>query len=478
MRKTTIVPLLLLACLAISVLPMTRIVRSSSHVYLSRDVSPYKEQLVDTTAGLEATYRSRWGWWIDMVDADLVTNNGQGIYVAVLDTGLLSNYLDYFPADMVDIKEEWGKGFSYKETWDPAINDYAETWDPDRGFITNAQGSGHGTHVTSIITGFRPSATSLNWYKGVAPKVTIIPVLVLDTWWLDCPDPTYPGYHDGKVLWKGGSYEMVAAGIDYIADLAEEHGIKIIISMSLGGAVPGGIEEVAINYAISKGVIVVASAGNNGEFGMGWPGAYPQVISAAACGWTDYWYYYYVSGGYWWEGQGAYPGLDVPEKLNTKDHLGNNWQTFLEDFSSRPNPNYVYGTFQTSQSKKDLDVCAPGQAIIGPYKPYISWNTQTLKWVNPVIGTYLVWGTSQAAPHVAGIAALVAQSYPDLSQSSMEWILKKAAGQCPLPSDGAGCYDLAPYWYDFYWNDHDYGNGLLQAPAALKWADTYNNMIG
>ena len=59
-----------------------------------------------------------WGsvdWWeipegtvpfnVDMIDAEDLWNDGEGIYVAVLDTGLLTNYLDFFPEDMVDIKE-------------------------------------------------------------------------------------------------------------------------------------------------------------------------------------------------------------------------------------------------------------------------------------------------------------------------------------------------------------------------------------
>jgi hypothetical protein len=44
------------------------------------------------------------------------------------------------------------------------------------------------------------------------------------------------------------------------------------------------VEKAAVDYAIASGVIVVASAGNEGEDGMGYPGAYAPVISVAAVG--------------------------------------------------------------------------------------------------------------------------------------------------------------------------------------------------
>jgi hypothetical protein len=44
------------------------------------------------------------------------------------------------------------------------------------------------------------------------------------------------------------------------------------------------VEKAAIDRAIANGVIVVASAGNEGDAGMGFPGAYAPVISAAAAG--------------------------------------------------------------------------------------------------------------------------------------------------------------------------------------------------
>jgi subtilisin family serine protease len=383
-------------------------------------------------------------FWVDMVDSNKVNNDGEGVYIAVLDTGLLDfgGIWQYFFAG-ANIADGLGKGFSHDIYWDPILEEIViGPLDPTRGFLTkDFEGSGHGTHVVSTIVGYRFStATADFWVEGVAPKATIIPVLVLDAW--EIPTPY------GTEYWGGGTNEMVAAGIEYVGDLASELDGPVIISMSLGGPSPSPLIEDAIDYAIGEGVIVVASAGNNGYAGMGWPGAYPQVISCALAGWTEQ--FLEIPGTRWW----VYN--DVPERFNTPDYWGNNWHLFLDDISSRPNKDLGQKSFH-------LDVATPGAAIVGPYKSYFAYN----------MGYYYLWGTSMSAPHVSGMAALVLQTYPAVTQALMEKILKVAASGLPLPSDGSWAYDPWYGVYHFEWFGIDWGSGFLQADAALKKAKVF-----
>ena len=429
MKKIAI--LLILALLVFAAVPMVTSNEAPS-LTIPFDVSVYREELafeLDTESMIASDGLPEvTPFNLDMIDAD-VSEDGEGVYVAVLDTGLLEMWPYFFY--QANIAWWLGKGFSHDIYWDDDIQDIVVgPLDDTRGFITKPfEGSGHGTHVTSTIVGY--NLQSALWVRGVAPKATIIPVLVLDAWLVPTPY--------GTLFFRGGTDEMVSAGIYYVADLAEGLDGPVIISMSLGGDSPSPMIEEAIDYAITKGVIVVVAAGNAGYAGMDWPGAYPQVISCAMAGWTGQ----FMASGWWL--------ADVPEKFNTPDFWGNNWQLFLDYLSSRPNKDL-------KQKSWYLDVSAPGCAVVGPHKPYLS----------NAIGYYYAWGTSMATPHVSGIAALVLQSYPETCQEEMEAFLLGGAAGLPLPSDGSWAYDYWDIPYYFEWYGKDWGKGFIQADTVFQ----------
>lgn len=324
--------------------------------------------------------------------------DGQGVYVAVLDTGLLDSWRQYFPEERVATQYAICFGGGGGEMG--YVSTQPNKWEHDQ--------NSHGTHVTSTIIGYSLFGIPVN---GVAPKVTIIPVKVLNQ----------SGF---------GWSSVVAKGITYVADLKAGPlaGHPVVINMSLGGPELDVVEKAAIDYAISKGVIIVASAGNDGEAGMGYPGAYPPVISVAACGWVGEWYPRGNLG--WWY------NLDVPEKTKRG-------QFYITDFSSRE----LVG--------QDLDVAAPGSWVVGPYQLQSGW-----------ISYYFLGGTSMAAPHVTGIVALMAQKNPSLTAAQAEAILEQSAR--PLPAGCCTVYTPDGSTATYCWDANSTGAGLVDAMAALN----------
>ena len=326
--------------------------------------------------------------------ARAVPYTGEGVYVGVIDTGLLDSWRQYFPQER--IAEQYGIAFGGGGGDNGTVSSQPNKWEHDQ--------NSHGTHVTSTIIGYSLDGTPIN---GVAPMATIIPV---------------------KVLNQNGSgwSSVVARGILYVADLKAGPlaGSPVVINMSLGG--PGSpMENAAIDYAISKGVIVVAAAGNEGTDGMSFPGAYAPTISAAASGWIGEW----KGGSSWWIAS------DVPEPTTASDY-------YITDFSSR------------AKAGQDLDVAAPGSWVVGPFQEQSGKTSY-----------FFLGGTSMASPHVAGIVALMAQKKPSLTAAEAEAVLESTA--IALPPGSRTITNPDGTTSVVSWGADATGAGLTTATAAL-----------
>jgi subtilisin family serine protease len=167
-----------------------------------------------------------------------VTRGSSRIVVAVIDTGVDPGH--------PDLKGALVQGHDF-------VNGDADASDDH----------GHGTAVAGVI-----AARSNNHEggAGICWRCSVMPVKVLDA--------------SGS-----GDDTLIAAGIVFAVD----HGAQVI-NMSLGG--PGTSAELsnAIGYAVGKGAIVIAAAGNSGTTTQFFPAADPRAISVGASTVADHRY--------------------------------------------------------------------------------------------------------------------------------------------------------------------------------------------
>lgn len=162
---------------------------------------------------------------------------GMGVTVAVIDTGIACYDKSPFMkgTDLSGTGCVDGYNFVAKNT--VAADDH-----------------GHGTHVAGTIA---QTTNNGQGVAGLAHCAKLMPV---------------------KVLSKGGYGTMadVAEGIRFAAD----HGAQVM-NLSLGSNQKSKVVENAVNYALSKNVVVVAAAGNSGR-SVGYPAGYPGVVAVSA----------------------------------------------------------------------------------------------------------------------------------------------------------------------------------------------------
>ncbi|MFF0082900.1 type VII secretion-associated serine protease mycosin [Streptomyces canus] len=177
------------------------------------------------------------------------TTKGAGVTVAVLDTGVENDHPDLV-GNVLTGKDMIGFG---------AV----------RGQRPWAR---HGTAMAGIIAGHGHGVGNGDGVMGIAPEARILPVRVI----LEDGDPA-------RAKARNTRGNALAEGIRWAAD----HGADVI-NLSLGddsaSAHPEAGEDDAVQYALQKGAVVVASAGNGGEKGdhISYPAAYPGVIAATA----------------------------------------------------------------------------------------------------------------------------------------------------------------------------------------------------
>ncbi|MEU5346048.1 type VII secretion-associated serine protease mycosin [Streptomyces sp. NPDC020766] len=190
-------------------------------------------------------------WALDAMHAQEAwqTTKGKGITVAVLDTGVDDEHPD-LEGNVLTGKDMVGFGAG-------------------RGDRPWAR---HGTAMAGIIAGHGHGAGDADGVMGIAPQAKILPVRVI----LEDGDSAR-----GKARNTRGN--ALAEGIRWAADHDAD-----VINLSLGddskSAHPEASEDAAVQYALKKGAVVVASAGNGGEKGdhISYPAAYPGVIAATA----------------------------------------------------------------------------------------------------------------------------------------------------------------------------------------------------
>ena len=174
--------------------------------------------------------------------------DGDGVTIAVIDTGYWSNYGRLTR----DLHGERRVRAEYNAITDSVGNVF--------------DGSGHGTHITSIMVGSRPSGSGAP--MSVAPMADLVVVKAFDA--------------DAR-----GSYADVIRGMDWLLKHRERLDVRVI-NLSFSAEPRSFYWDDPLNQAVMAawhaGIVVVTSAGNGGPEPMtvGTPGNVPYIITVGA----------------------------------------------------------------------------------------------------------------------------------------------------------------------------------------------------
>ncbi len=332
--------------------------------------SEVKEELSPASIGDNETYYY-YQWNLPAIDAPKAWNSGytgKGASVYVLDSGVSGNHPDL----VSNINTELSRSFIAGQGWHAAA-----------GF------SSHGTHVAGTIA----AADNSMGVIGVAPNAEIVAVKVLSG------------------ITGSGSFAAISAGIVYAGSQGAD-----VINMSLGATlnkngklvdangVPYQIpakyvmeivnaQQRAVDYAFKQGSTIIASAGNDP---------------------TNY------------DGNTAY--IKLPGSLNNIITVSATSPVGWH-FDTNPVTNFDVPTSYTTHGKSLIDVAAPGGDVNFQLpNGFYSGLDRVLS--TTVTGWGWMAGTSMAAPHVSGVAALIiAKNGRQMSPQEVARQIEKTADQ-------------------------------------------------
>jgi uncharacterized repeat protein (TIGR01451 family) len=365
--------------------------------YIEDDTAQFAQKSVEANQNASQNVNTGIEWGVQMVKAPQVWEQGfrgQGIVVANLDTGV-----------RWDHNALKGKYRGWDET--SVIHSY--NWFDTTGQTPTeaTDDDGHGTHTTGTILGDDGNGNQI----GVAP----------DAKWIACRN-MYGGF--GHVSYYIACLQFALAPTDLMGKNPDPlKGADITsnswgCSPSFGPGEPGCEKPTALLTATlairTAGVMVVASAGNDGN-------------------------------------QGCSSVKEAPAMLNTAFSIGAiTDRRILASFSSR-GPSRLTGALKP-------DVVAPGVSVrSSTFSNQSSYGSSS--------------GTSMAAPHVAGVTALLWSAVPGLRGriADTEAILRETA--TPLTTTLESCGGISGTQVP----NNSYGYGLINAQAVISRALEISN---
>lgn len=375
------------------------------------DVSAVANPSIDSQSNPASALLASWQWNMRLIGADKAWAahklGDPSVTVAILDTGI--DYDDRDVTGLVDLSRSKSFMAAFIPATDtskirPADDTVSKKFFPTRNPISDY--NGHGTNVAQQVS------SKAFAFGGVTSKTTLIGVKVLGS--------------NGS-----GSFGQILSGILWAAD----HGADVA-NMSLGGAfskagngrLVGAINKV-FNYAKQQGMLIVVSAGNSGsdlQHNGNVESTFcdsPHVICVSSVGPTTF------------TGNGDVPAFYTNFGMNSVDVAAPGGNAALD---AKGNP-IVSAGWPWGSGPTGLDIASWVWGFCSKTRigGWTAANVPTL--TACTAGNRLTGfiGTSQASPHVTGLAALlIAEGAKGQPQQVKHAIEQSAAPINPLLGRG------------------------------------------